>query len=130
MRTARQEVRTDPVLLRRMIGNIISNAVKFTPEGKKVLIAARARTTCTWVEVWDQGPGIASDELSKVFLEFYKIEGPSKSAEGFGLGLSIVARLAHALDVHVNVRSRLGSGTVFRLVVDHGPQRHGRRQNV
>jgi signal transduction histidine kinase len=71
------------------------------------------------IEVWDQGVGIAPDQLRNVFLEFYKVEGTEGNAEGFGLGLAIVARLAHALKIRVNVRSHPGRGTVFRLVVGH-----------
>lgn len=119
MRTVRRQLRTDPVLVRRMIGNVVSNAIKYTPAGKKVLIAARARSTgVVTVEVWDQGSGIAPGELRKIFLEFYKVEGAASNAEGFGLGLSIVARLAHALNTRIRVRSHPGSGSVFRLVID------------
>jgi signal transduction histidine kinase len=117
MRTVRTELSTDPVLVRRMIGNVVSNAIKYTPPGKKVLISARARGPAVLVEVWDQGVGIAPAELRKVFLEFYKVAGAGENAEGFGLGLSIVARLAHVLDTRLSVRSRPGKGTVFRMSI-------------
>jgi signal transduction histidine kinase len=117
MRTVRGELTTDPVLVRRMIGNVVSNAIKFTPPGKKVLISARTRGPTVLVEVWDQGVGIAPAELRKVFLEFYKVAGAGENAEGFGLGLSIVARLAHVLDTRLSVRSRPGKGTVFRMSI-------------
>lgn len=116
MRTCRRQLTTDPVRLRRMIGNVVSNAIKYTPEGKKVLITARSRAAGLTVDVWDQGIGISLSELQKVFLEFYKVEG-SGATDGFGLGLSIVARLAHALNTHVSVSSQLGRGSVFRLVI-------------
>lgn len=117
MRTVRTELVTDPVLVRRMIGNVVSNAIKFTAPGKKVLISARRRGPTVLVEVWDQGVGIAPAELRKVFLEFYKVAGAAEHAEGFGLGLSIVARLAHVLDTRLSVRSRPGRGTVFRMCI-------------
>jgi signal transduction histidine kinase len=117
MRTVRSELTSDPVLVRRMIGNVVSNAIKFTPPGKKVLISARTRGPTVLVEVWDQGVGIAPAELRKVFLEFYKVAGAGENAEGFGLGLSIVARLAHVLDTRLSVRSRPGRGTVFRMCI-------------
>lgn len=115
MRTVRTELTTDPVLVRRMIGNVVSNAIKFTPAGKKMLISARTRGPTVLVEVWDQGVGIVPAELRKIFLEFYKVPGAGENAEGFGLGLSIVARLAHVLDTRLSVRSRSGKGTVFRM---------------
>ena len=115
MRTVRAELTTDPVLVRRMIGNVVSNAIKYTPPGKRVLIPARTRGPTVLVEVWDQGVGIAPAELRKIFLEFYKVAGSGENADGFGLGLSIVARLAHVLDTRLSVRSRPGRGTVFRM---------------
>lgn len=115
MRTVRTEIVTDAVLFRRMVGNVISNAIKYTPAGKRVLISARTRGPTVLVEVWDQGVGIAPTELRKIFLEFYKVSGDGENAEGFGLGLSIVARLAHVLDTRLSVRSRPGRGTVFRM---------------
>ena len=117
MRTVRTEIVTDAVLFRRMVGNVVSNAIKFTAPGKKVLISARTRGPTVLVEVWDQGVGIAPAELRKIFLEFYKVSGAGENAEGFGLGLSIVARLAHVLDTRLSVRSRPGRGTVFRMSI-------------
>jgi len=99
-----------------MIGNLISNAIKYSPPGRKVLMSARVRAAGVVVEVWDQGIGIAPEELDKIFLDFYKVDAAG-AGEGFGLGLSIVARLAHALDARLRVQSRFGRGTVFRLVM-------------
>jgi len=117
LRTVHGTLTTDPVLVRRLIGNIVSNAVKYTPPGRKVLLSARRRSGHVAVEVWDQGFGIEPGELRKIFTEFYKIQGPSEDPEGFGLGLSIVARLAHALQARLSVRSRPGHGSVFRLLL-------------
>lgn len=127
MRTTHRMLTTDPMLVRRMIGNIVSNAIKYTPPGKRVLLSARHRGGDIAVEVWDQGFGIEPGELRKIFTEFYKIQGPSENQEGFGLGLSIVARLAHVLHARVSVRSRPGHGTVFRLLLTaDGPDRRPR----
>lgn len=115
--TTDRKLETDPVLVRRMIGNVVSNAIKYTQPDRKVLIAARTRGSNVAVEVWDQGYGMEANELRKIFTEFYKIEGPSENHEGFGLGLSIVARLAHALGARISVRSRPARGTVFRLAL-------------
>ncbi|SFM58299.1 HAMP domain-containing sensor histidine kinase [Variovorax sp. OV329] len=118
MRTVQRRLTSDPMLVRRLIGNIVSNAIKYTEPGRKVLISARHRGRHVAVEVWDQGFGIEPGELRKIFTEFYKVQGPSENHEGLGLGLSIVARLAHALHARVSVRSRPGHGTVFRLLLE------------
>jgi len=117
MRTAHALLATDAVRARRMIGNLVSNAIKYSPAGAKVLISARVRSNCVLVEVWDQGIGIPEAELESVFLEFYKAGNAGEASEGFGLGLSIVVRLAHALNSQLSVRSQLGRGTVFRLAM-------------
>ena len=100
-----------------MIGNLIANAIKYTAEGG-VLIASRhhARDGLR-VEVWDTGIGIAREHLRDVFLEFYKVADHAGTSDGFGLGLAIVARLSHVLGHPVSVRSRLGSGSVFRVAL-------------
>ncbi len=116
MRTARQTLVTDPNLLRRMIGNLVANAIKYSPPGRKVLMVARVRSAGVVIDICDQGIGIPPDQLGKIFLEFYKVDA-SGASEGFGLGLSIVARLAHVLGTRVSVRSQLGRGTVFRLAM-------------
>ena len=117
MRTAHALLATDGVRARRMIGNLVCNAIKYSPAGSKVLISARVRSNCVMVEVWDQGIGIPEAELQSVFLEFYKAGNAGEASEGFGLGLSIVARLAHALNSQLSVRSQLGRGSVFRLAM-------------
>ncbi|MDM0112867.1 HAMP domain-containing sensor histidine kinase [Variovorax sp. J22R133] len=109
-------VLTDPIRVRRMIGNLIANAIKYTAEGG-VLIASRHTRDGLRVEVWDTGIGIAREHLRDVFLEFYKVADHAGTSDGFGLGLAIVARLSHALGHPVSVRSRLGRGSVFRVAL-------------
>jgi len=109
-------VLTDPIRVRRMIGNLITNAIKYTPEGG-VLLASRHSREGLRVEVWDTGIGIAREHLRDVFLEFYKVADHAGTSDGFGLGLAIVARLSHALGHPVSVRSRLGKGSVFRVAL-------------
>ncbi|HYP82645.1 MAG TPA: HAMP domain-containing sensor histidine kinase [Variovorax sp.] len=109
-------VLTDPIRVRRMIGNLIANAIKYTPEGG-VLLASRQTREGLRVEVWDTGIGIAREHLRDVFLEFYKVADHAGTSDGFGLGLAIVARLSHALGHPVSVRSRLGRGSVFRVAL-------------
>jgi signal transduction histidine kinase len=109
-------VLTDPIRVRRMIGNLLANAIKYTVEGG-VLLASRHTRDGLRVEVWDTGIGIARENLRDVFLEFYKVADHAGTSDGFGLGLAIVARLSHALGHPVSVRSRLGRGSVFRVAL-------------
>lgn len=106
------EVLTDPIQVRRMIGNLLGNAIKYTESGG-VLLAVRRMNNTVRIEVWDTGIGIAPEHLRDVFLEFYKVPDHAGTSDGFGLGLAIVARLSHALGHAVTVRSRLRRGSVF-----------------
>ncbi|HNI85389.1 MAG TPA: HAMP domain-containing sensor histidine kinase [Ottowia sp.] len=115
VRPADVVLRTDPVMLRRVIGNLLANAIRYTARGG-VLLAARARPDGVSLEVWDTGIGIAQSELEQIFGEFYKVP-TSGTEDGFGLGLSIVQALAERLGYRVTVRSRPGRGTVFRVWV-------------
>jgi two-component system, sensor histidine kinase len=108
-------VESDPVLLARVLRNLLGNAIRYTAKGG-VLLAARQRGGLVSIEVWDTGPGIRQDELSRVFDEFYR--GESSKGEpvgGFGLGLSIVRRICNVLGHPLIVTTRPGSGTVFRI---------------
>jgi two-component system, sensor histidine kinase len=107
---------SDPMLLQRVIRNLLANAIRYTQRGG-VLLAARARGSLISVEVWDTGPGIKQTEVDRIFEEFYR--GESSKAEnsgtGFGLGLSIVKRICGLLGHPLVVTTRPGTGTVFRV---------------
>lgn len=108
-------VRTDPKLLERMLGNLLSNAIRYTEYGG-ILIGARRRGDRVFLEVWDTGMGIGHEQIPLIFQEFYQIRNPERDAQkGLGLGLSIVTRLAHMLDHPVRVRSNPGRGSVFSI---------------
>jgi signal transduction histidine kinase len=107
---------SDPILLRRILGNLVSNAVKYTHRGG-VLLAARGRGTTRRIEVWDTGLGIAAAHQREVFREFYKVPSHGGTEDGFGLGLYIVARLAGILGHPLSLSSRVGRGTVFRVML-------------
>jgi two-component system, sensor histidine kinase len=116
-------VTSDPQLLERILGNLIQNAVKFTTHGG-VVVVARTTPTHVNVEVWDTGAGIGVDELPKVFQEFYQV-GPSASgrrnrSHGLGMGLAIVKRLTELLGHRLEVASRTGRGTMFRVGIAIG----------
>ncbi len=108
---------SDPILLQRIVGNLISNAVKYT-QGGGILVAARATAGRWRIEIWDTGVGIAPVHQREIFREFYKVPGHTGTEDGFGLGLYIVARLAHILGHPLRLDSRPGRGTVFRLLLE------------
>jgi signal transduction histidine kinase len=104
-------VASDPVLLKRLLGNLISNALKNTRQGG-VLLALRWRAGQWRIEVRDTGIGIEPKYQQAIFKEFYRV--PRQGTEdGFGLGLTIASRLSQLLGVTLHMRSRPGSGSVF-----------------
>jgi signal transduction histidine kinase len=114
LRRAGGKVRSDPLLLRRVIANLVSNAIKYTDRGG-VLVAVRHGPGGSTLEVWDTGVGIDPVHHQEIFQEFFKVPGHPGTADGFGLGLHIVSRLAHILGHPVEMASRPGRGSVFRL---------------
>lgn len=107
-------VRSDPVLLKRLLGNLLSNAIRHTERGG-VLLAVRPGEGGWRVEVWDTGVGIAPEHQQAIFQEFYRVARHNGTEEGFGLGLAIVTRLCGALNHRLSMQSKPGQGTVFRL---------------
>jgi signal transduction histidine kinase len=111
-------VTSDVVLLRRILQNLVSNAVRYTEAGG-IVLAARRRGGGVRVEVTDTGCGIAAEEQDLVFDEFFRGGARSCGGQepGLGLGLSIVRRMAHALDHPLTLRSRPGHGTRVALAL-------------
>ena len=109
-------VRSDKRMLRRLLQNLISNAIKYTPKGR-VLVGCRRRGACVVIEVWDTGLGIPADKQKAVFREFERLAPAAKTARGLGLGLSIVERLSRVLRHRVSLASEPGKGSVFRTEV-------------
>lgn len=118
-RTTNLWVDSDPQLLRRLLSNLIDNAIKYTHRGGVLVVARAVRTgreSGVWVEVYDTGIGISSDQQLRVFEEFYQINNPGRDrALGLGIGLSIVSRLSHLLGHAVELDSSEGRGTRFRI---------------
>ena len=113
-------VRTDRVLIERILANLVSNAVRYTERGGITLEAFRDGDEVL-VNVIDTGPGIPERERESVFDEYYQIELPGDGpSSGLGLGLSIVHRLARLLDHPLEVHSVPGEGTRFTLRVPLG----------
>jgi signal transduction histidine kinase len=108
---------SDPVLLERILGNLVSNAIRYTRRGG-VAVLCRRRADALRIEVWDSGPGIPGDHQQSIFSEFVRLE-PAMHGEkqGLGLGLAIVDRLARLLGHAVDVRSIIGRGSRFSVTV-------------
>lgn len=110
-------IHSDPALLSRILRNFLANAVKYTGQGR-ILMGCRRHGGSLRIEVWDNGPGIPSDQLLTIFNEFYQSEGQGPSRKGgIGLGLAIVQRLARLLGHRLDVRSEVGRGTMFAVEV-------------
>ncbi len=117
---------SDPGYLRRIVQNLIANAVKYTHEGR-VIVGVRRNGASARVEVWDTGPGIAETDRQTIFQEFERLNQPTTS-DGLGLGLAIVERAARGLGHDLSMWSSVGRGSCFSLnmpIASIG-QTHGR----
>ncbi|MBB5445733.1 MULTISPECIES: hybrid sensor histidine kinase/response regulator [unclassified Paraburkholderia] len=112
----------DPVLLERVLSNLLSNAVRYTEQGAIWLGFRRAgRQKGGYIEVRDSGVGMAPQEHERIFEEFYQVENPQRDArQGHGLGLPTVRRLVGLLGGELQLRSAPGRGSVFRFAVQAG----------
>jgi two-component system phosphate regulon sensor histidine kinase PhoR len=113
---------TDPDRLRRILENLVDNALKYTPEGGRVEVTtAPGPDGAALLEVQDDGPGIAGEHLARIFERFYRVDkARSRELGGTGLGLSIVKHLAESMDAAVSVESEPGQGTRFMVSIPGG----------
>jgi Na+/proline symporter/CheY-like chemotaxis protein/anti-sigma regulatory factor (Ser/Thr protein kinase) len=109
-------VKSDRRLLRRLLQNLVSNAIKYTPAGR-VLIGCRARGDKLRIDVYDTGIGIPASKRHAIFHEFHRLDEGAKVARGLGLGLSIVERIARVLDHQIEVDSIVAQGSHFSVYV-------------
>jgi signal transduction histidine kinase/CheY-like chemotaxis protein len=109
-------IMSDSRLLRRLLQNLVSNAIKYTLEGR-VIVGVRRHGPRACIEVWDTGLGIPKSKQTDVFREFERLPSAIMTAPGVGLGLSIVERLSRVLDHQVTIRSKPGRGSVFSVSV-------------
>jgi Na+/proline symporter/signal transduction histidine kinase len=109
-------VQSDRALLRRLLQNFISNAIKYTPRGR-VLIGCRRRGQTLQIGVYDTGVGIPALKRGEIFKEFHRLEQGARIARGLGLGLSIVERLARVLNHGIAIDSVASGGSVFSVTV-------------
>jgi two-component system, sensor histidine kinase len=113
----------DPLLVERILRNLVSNAIRYTDDGT-VLVSARRRGEQVLLQVWDTGQGIPLNEQQHIFEEFYQLAtnrpSTTEQRKGLGLGLAIVKRLAGLMNAPLTLRSEPGRGTVFSLQVPRG----------
>jgi signal transduction histidine kinase/CheY-like chemotaxis protein len=113
---ARATVVSDPAYLRRILQNLIGNAIRYTVRGR-VLVGARRRGSLVRIEVHDTGPGIPESEQDNVFKEFHRLNARASASEGMGLGLAIVERACGLLGHPLGLQSEPGRGTTFMVQV-------------
>jgi signal transduction histidine kinase len=110
-------VTTDPLLLERILRNFLSNAVRYTKQGR-ILIGCRRLKGKLAIEVWDTGPGISNDSMEQIFTEFLQLDDPERDrSEGIGLGLAIVKKLSELLNLEISCTSHEGQGSKFSILL-------------
>ena len=115
-------VKSDPDLLERILGNFMSNAIRYTQSGS-VMIGCRRRGNMVSIEVWDTGCGISDNQMSSIFEDFYQIENKERDrSKGLGLGLALAKRLSISLNHKIESKSWLGSGSSFSVLVEIGKE--------
>lgn len=117
---------SDPTLLEQVLGNLVSNSLRWTRRGG-VLVAARRRVGSVSLEVWDTGVGISPQDLERIFDDFVQLDNASRDrGKGLGLGLSIAKRAASLIGATIAVASRQGVGSRFSLTQSAAPPLPGR----
>jgi len=121
VRAARTMVTADPRLVDAVIGNFVSNAVRYTPTGGTVEIRARRRPSTVVIAVRDTGPGITPGHLDRIFDRLYRADDArDRATGGSGLGLAIARGAARSLGARIEVDSQPGTGSEFRLILPAG----------
>lgn len=117
----REVVYSDPVLLERILRNLLSNAINYTDSGRVTLDCQRAGANMLVIRVTDTGIGIPDEEMDKIFSEYHQVNNPERDRnKGLGLGLAIVSRLCDLLKANLEVKSKPGEGTRFTLSIPLG----------
>ncbi|HEY2558283.1 MAG TPA: ATP-binding protein [Caldimonas sp.] len=123
IRGGRRVAFADPLLVERIVRNLVSNAIRYTSDGS-VLVSCRQHGERLLLQIWDTGPGIRAEERARVFDEFYQVPGTravgGEQKKGLGLGLAIVKRLAALMQAPLAMRSEVGRGTTFTLELPVG----------
>ena len=110
-------LKSDPILVERILRNLVSNAIRYTPEGR-VLVGCRRKRDAISIEVWDTGLGIPVADREQIFKEYYQLGNVERDrAKGLGLGLAIVRRLTTLLNCEMTLRSTIGRGSCFAIAI-------------
>jgi len=121
-------VETDPALLRGVLSNLVSNAIRYTPQGEVNVRCIAPEDGSLRLAVSDTGIGIPSDQTQKIFEDFQRLEAARRThQDGFGLGLGIVRRLAALLEFSVTVQSSVGHGSTFEVAIPPSRVHHAAR---
>lgn len=130
IRPADVVVLSDATMLQRILDNLISNALRYTHNGR-VLVGAHRRGESIQIDVYDNGPGIPEDALEDIFVEFHQLGNPERDRrQGLGLGLAIVRRLADLLDHRIDVKSAVGGGSRFSVTLPVSSEQQPSREHV
>jgi signal transduction histidine kinase len=111
----------DRVLVEQIVNNLVSNAVKFSPRGSRVLLTAFGDLESVEIQVSDRGEGISATDRERIFEPYFRVSGPSARPEGSGLGLFSVRRIVEAHGGHISLDSRIGQGSTFSVVLPRHP---------
>jgi Na+/proline symporter/signal transduction histidine kinase len=114
VRSTQLKVNSEGRQLRRILQNLVSNAIKYTRSGG-ILLAARKRENAVLIQVWDTGLGIEEDDYERIFLDFNRLDQHRQEAQGVGLGLSVVSRISQYLGHPIDVHSRMNRGSCFSI---------------
>lgn len=112
-------IHSDSAMLARILRNLVSNAIRYTPSGR-IVLGCRRHAGMLRIETWDTGLGIPEASIAEIFQEFRQLSSRHGREKGFGLGLAIVQRIARTLGHPISVRSRPGSGSMFAIKVPLG----------
>ena len=111
-------VASDSVRIKQIVSNFLSNALKFTPENGKIIVTVKYKNSCLLISVKDSGCGISKEAISRVFSAFEQAEGSTtRKYGGTGLGLSICQRLCEMMGGDIELESKIGEGSTFRLIL-------------
>ncbi|SIT40119.1 Integral membrane sensor hybrid histidine kinase [Paraburkholderia ribeironis] len=118
-------VDSDPILVERVIRNLVSNAVRYTDRGR-IVVGCRRRGSHVAVQIWDTGRGIPPDQHERVFQEYHQLGNPERDrTKGLGLGLAIVRRVTDLLACRVTLRSEPGRGSCFEVAIERSQREPG-----
>lgn len=118
----RLDVRADPILLEQALGNVVENAIRFTPDGSTIELDWRRDGERVVLEIADDGPGVPPEDLCRIFEKFYRSPALSANLQGTGLGLSIVRGLMESMDGGAEARAREGGGLIVSLHLPAGDE--------